>query len=116
MNVAVDQFERREGATYKARMPGDMGKAMYVTINTLANGRLEVFARKDEPDHHELVTVVTRLTSMALREGVAPEVVAAELMDIHSPKTGHIMPGTSEPCPSLTARIGRMLREHISTC
>lgn len=113
MNAALDQFESRKGATYKAPMSGDMGRAMYVTINTMPDDTLEVFVRKDEPKFHELATVVARLASMALREGVAPQVVADELMDIHSPETGHMIPGTSETCPSLTARIGKTLKNHI---
>ena len=111
-----------DGMTHKARMPEQLSEScntrkpvsMYITINDHGSIKpFEMFARFDVPEHHELVTVITRMASMALREGVPAEVVAKELQDISSPTTRHIIPGTSETCPSITARIGQVLGRHI---
>ncbi|MDY6979384.1 MAG: hypothetical protein SV201_05845 [Pseudomonadota bacterium] len=112
-----EDYQARQGPTYKVELPGltEDDKKMYLTINHDSDGRIfEIFARFDVPKYYELVTVITRMASMALREGVAPEVVGQELRDIHSPRTSHFPPGTSEPIPSLTARIGQVLLDHIN--
>ena len=88
---------------------------MYITVNSHdENGHpFEMFVRFDDPGYYELTTVISRLASMALREGVDPAVVARELQDIHSPITMHNIPGTPDQSPSLTARIGAVLAKHI---
>lgn len=113
-----NDYQTRHGPTYKLRLPGltDDDRKMYLTINHDNDGKLfELFARYEVKEHFELVTVITRLASMALREGVPPEVVGQELCDIHSPITSHMLPGTLTECPSLTARIGQVLLEHLNS-
>lgn len=99
--------------------------SMYITINNMqikgkktgVNWKVphELFVRYDDPDFYEVVTVLSRLVSMALREGVDPMVVAQELCDIHSPKTNHNIPGTNRRANSLTARVGEVLMRHIES-
>jgi len=102
--------EKRGGPTYCAKM--DDGN-MYVSVNHDDGKPYEVFARYDKKEYHETVVLITRLVSMALREGVPLDVVARELKDIHSPVTQHILPGTTEMVPSLAARIGIVLESHV---
>jgi len=107
-------FERiSQGQTFKVKgLPGDHDR-MYITINEESGAPFEVFVRYDSHEHFELINVIARLSSMALREGVPLDVVARELKDIHSPETHHIVPGTSRTCPSITARIGEMLDKYF---
>lgn len=102
----------RQGATYDVAMPD--GKPLYITINgALGQHITEIFIRQDDPNLHELTTTVSRLVSMALREGVAPKTVAEELEAIHSPITSHMIPGTPDTCPSLTARVGQTMKRFL---
>lgn len=108
----VSENYPRQGATYDVPMPD--GKPLYVTVNGERGKTIsEIFIRQDEPEMHELTTAVSRLVSMALREGVAPQVVAAELEAIHSPFTSHLIPGSTEICPSLTARVGITMKRFL---
>ena len=101
-----------DGATYEVHT---QERTFYMTINVHPDGRVcEIFVRLDDAERLELVTVITRLASMAIREGVNPKTVARELQQIYSPVTQHIIPGTSDMCPSLTARIGKVLEDHIN--
>jgi len=100
-----------QGVTIKART---QDHKFYMTINHDEQGKInEIFVRLDDAERFELVMVVTRLVSMALREGVDPLVVADELMAIHSPVTKHFIPGTDEEIASITARIGKILKDYI---
>lgn len=104
-------MERTDGVTYKCRTEE---KTFYVTINEHDDGRVcEIFVRLDDAERLELVTVITRLASMSIREGVNPLTVARELQDVYSPVTQHFIPGTQDMCPSITARIGKVLEDHI---
>jgi hypothetical protein len=107
-------FERiSQGATHRAVMP-DGGRRIYLTVNRDDDGKpFEIFARYDVPESFELIMVITRLASMALREGVPLQKIAAELSEIHSPITMHMVPDTLKLCPSLTARIGSMLCDDL---
>ena len=115
-------FERvTPGTTIKVKgLPVEGHDRMYITVNSdykiplLTPVPCEIFARYDSPDHFELINVITRLASMSLREGVPLEIIARELKDIHSPKTFHIIPGTSTNCPSITARIGEALENYLN--
>lgn len=103
--------DQLDGPTYV--VPMDDGK-MYVTVNELDGKAYEIFARYDKKEQHEIVVLITRLASMALREGVPLDVVARELKDIHSPVTNHMVPGTNIMARSLAARIGMTLEDHIT--
>lgn len=119
--MGLYSFDRiSSGPTIKIKgLPVDDHERMYITINTHVKAipfspkPFEVFARYDSPEHFELINVVTRLASMALREGVPLEVIARELKDIHSPLTHHFIPGTNTKCPSITARIGHALEYYM---
>lgn len=117
------QFDRVvRGATYKEKMPdefkGSRSKAvnMYVTINHDEQGKpLEIFVRYDVPEYFEMITNVTRLASMALRDGTPLKEIADDLVNTYSPTTNHIPQGKREVVPSITARIGMVLRKYIET-
>jgi len=97
------------GATRLARL--DDGRPLFVTVNWDADGRpLELFVRLDDPDLHEWVTALTRFVSMALREGLPLGLIIEELEAVHSAKTRHVLPGSTDVCPSLVARIGAEVR------
>lgn len=85
---------------------------MYITINEHNGQPFEVFVRHDEPNSYEWIAALTTMLTRMLRAGVSLDVVAAELMEIHGPNTGHMIPGTSDWAPSLVARIGRAIGRH----
>lgn len=106
---------------YCERVPEDLSTTgqkatkLYVTINKDDHGDpFEIFVRFDDPAYYELTNVISRLISMALREGVALSTLAKELQEIHSPNTCHVIPGTSTLSPSLTARIGAVLEKYLN--
>lgn len=104
-------MEVRQGATYCSKT---QLHTVYTTINHDDDGKVcEIFVRLDDKDLYEMITLITRLASMALREGTPPLVVAQELMNVYSPVTNHIIPGTTTMCPSIVARIGMVLKDHI---
>jgi len=99
------------GVTYKSKT---QQHTFYTTINHDENDKInEIFVRLDDREQFELVMVVTRFASMALREGIPPLKIAEELQDIMSGTTNHIIPGTTTECKSITARIGLILQKHI---
>lgn len=100
------------GPSYLATM--EDGTEMHITINAMDGEPYEVFAVYHHEEYHEIVVLITRLASMALREGVPLRVVARELQDIHSPRTAHAIPGTNKRAPSLAARIGMVLEQHAT--
>ena len=74
----------------------------------------EIFVRIDSKEHFEIVNLVTRLASMALRAGVDSMKIAKELQEVYSMTSQHIIPGTNTLCPSIIARIGIVLEQHIN--
>lgn len=97
------------------RVPLEDGRPLFVTINTLEDGRpVEVFVRLDDPELFEWVSVLTVMISRALRSGESLAVIAADLMEIHSPRTNHFHRG--HRFPSLVSRIGTVLAEHAREC
>lgn len=105
-------METLQGATYQGKT---QEHTFYLTINHNDDGEVcELFMRLDDKDQFEMVQLVTRLCSMALKAGVAPLTVADELKNVYSPITRHIIPGTMTECPSIVARIGIMLEDHIN--
>lgn len=115
-NYYFDRISEGETVTIKG-LPG-VHDEMPITINKfattppLAPSPFEIFIQYDSPEHFELINVISRLSSMALREGVPLDIIANELKDIHSPLTNHMVLGTSRKCPSITARIGEALEDY----
>lgn len=100
-----------EGVTYRSTT---QEHTFYTTLNHDSEGRVcEIFVRLDDREQFELVMLITRFASMALREGIDPLKVAEELQQIPSGTTNHIIPGTMTECISITARIGLILQQHI---
>jgi len=114
---AASQITPVTGVTYHIRLPqhpddpGDRAR-MYVTVNERDGKPFEVFIRYDLPGPFEWVFAVSILISRLLQAGVELEDIGRELQEIHSPVTNHIIPGTSETCPSTVARLGKTLEAH----
>jgi len=110
--MLADQFDRiSPGITYKS---DTQDHTFYTTINSDKNGKVfEIFVRLDDPDHFEMIQLVTRLSSALLQNGYDPLALSKELQDVYSPITMHMIPGTNTMCPSIIARIGLILEEHI---
>jgi hypothetical protein len=106
------------GSTYKVNLEGiehlQGGRDMFITINDQDGKPVEVFVRCDMPEVFEHVIALTILITRLLRAGEPLNVIAKELMEVHSPRTSHMMPRGGGPCPSLVARIGKVLLDHIS--
>jgi len=106
-------FERvSKGRTYKSVT---QDHTFYTTINHDDDGKIiELFVRLDDANLFEMVSLVTRFSSMLLQSGVSPIIIAKELKDVYSPVTSHIIPKTNITCPSIIARIGMVLEQHIN--
>lgn len=108
------------GATYQlfAGIQGDNSPdeiPMFVTINEDESGTIsELFVRIDTKEHFEIVNLITRLVSMCLRAKVDPLIIADDLQNVYSMTTQHIIPGTTLLCPSIIARIGLCLEQHVN--
>jgi hypothetical protein len=109
----MSQFERvSNGATYKSKTDNH---TLYTTINNDEDGNpIEIFVRINDKEYFEMITLVTRLTSMLLQSGTSPIIMAKELQDVYSPTTRHMIPKTNVMCPSIIARIGMILEDHIN--
>jgi len=94
-------------------LPNGEVPGMYININDENGKPFELFIQYKPPEFFELIAVITRMVSMALREGVPAKVIAKELMDIHSPVTRHFKKGEDSEVPSLTYRVGEALEQHI---
>ena len=88
------------------------GDRLYLIANQQDGDPFELFVRHDAPELFEWTTALSVLITRLLRAGERLEDIAAELREIHSPLSGHMIPGTSEWCPGLVARIGRELQRH----
>ena len=108
------------GATYELRtgLQSDIPNKemdMFVTINVDKNGNIyEIFVRAESKEYFEALNLVTRLVSMALRAAVDPMTIAKELQEVYSMTSQHIIPGTTDLCPSIIARIGLILEHEIN--
>lgn len=101
----------RKGITYKSKTEQH---TFYTTINNDEDGNvIEIFVRLNDANLFEMISLVTRFSSMLLQSGVSPSIIAKELKDIHSPETRHMIPKTNTMCPSIIARIGMILEQHI---
>ena len=107
----VSEIERPEalyGATYKIKLPEF---AMYVTINDLNGKPYEIFVESKNLDHFQWVKALTRLASMALREGCPASLVAQEMKEIHDGLGGRLKKGGGRH-NSIVAQIGDILEQH----
>ena len=111
-----DRPEVLHGKTYKRKVNTSDGVALnvYITICEQDGRPFEMFLNCSDAKYAELTSVAMILASRLLRAGVAPEIIAEDLEDIHSPFTGHFSAGRSGYCPSLAACIGRVIREHVT--
>jgi hypothetical protein len=107
-----NQFESIvEGFTYKSKT---QEHTFYTIINHNDEGKvIEIFVRINDADLFEMITLITVLASNELESGKDPLKIAKELKNIYSPATRHMIPGTNIMCPSIIARIGLILEEHI---
>ena len=100
-----------QGATYEIEA---VELPIFITINHNDEGKIfELFVRIDDKEHFEITNLVTRLVSMALRGGTDPLIIAKDLQSVYSMTTQHIIPKTTTLCPSIIARIGLVLEQHI---
>ena len=110
-DIAPERPDVIEGCTHKLKIPTADGVfSFYVTINKLESGKpYEMFVNCKNASYAEHMTALTVLVSRMLRSGVDIKVIADDLQSIHSPETGHMMPGGGGRIPSLHARIGKLL-------
>lgn len=101
--------EKLDGRTYQAEVGDD--RTMFVTVNEENGQPFEVFVRLDDPYLYEWITLSTLLITRALRDNASLKAIADELCQIHSPVSGHHLPG-GDYAPSIVAHLGRILREH----
>lgn len=101
-----------QGVTYKAEIDGEKPFPIYITINSHEGKPFEVFIRLDDPDLFEWMVALTLMITRSLRAGETLQAIAQELIEIHSPATRHFIPGGGGECPSLAARIGKVLQGH----
>ena len=107
----VSKRERPEvldGKTYKIKLPDF---AMYVTVNDLNGKPYEIFVESKNLDHFQWVKALTRLASMALREGCPASLVAQEMKEIHDGLGGRLKKGGGRH-NSIVAQIGDILEQH----
>ena len=109
--LVLSKQERPEvldGKTYKIKLPDF---AMYVTVNDLNGKPYEVFVESKNLDHFQWVKALTRLASMALREGCPASLVAQEMKEIHDGLGGRLKKGGGRH-NSIVAQIGDILEQH----
>lgn len=106
-----ERLLRLDGATYKIKIDGQ--KPLYVTINNSDGEAYEVFFRSDNDKIFEWVIALSVVITRALRAGEPLASIGKELSEIHSPATMHHIPGGGGACPSLVARIGKVMQQHV---
>ena len=112
--MEITRPEQLNGRTYKIKAPNGNGDQinLYVTINDDADGRpLEIFLNCSDAALYEWLSLAMVLTSRLLRYGIPVTQIVDDMAAIHSARTGHFLSGGGF-CPSLAARIGRVLGQH----
>jgi hypothetical protein len=100
------------GKTYKIKAVTERGDiTLYLTICDHFGVPFEIFVNSKNAELVEHMSVLTVFVSRMLRAGMPVEDIAADLEEIHSPFTGHLVPGSGW-CASLYARIGQQLLLH----
>lgn len=107
-----DRPEHLQGITYKIKTPNAAGQIIniYLTVNEHDGEPFEVFLNCTDSSINELASVSMVLISRLLRLGVPLDVISEDLEQVHSAHTAHM--AGKQWCPSLIARIGRVLKEH----
>lgn len=105
------------GETHKLKLTNSDGTevSFYVTVNFDGDPfeirkPIEVFVNVRDATYWEHLVAVTVGISRQLQAGIPVEVIAEDLKQIHSPKTGHMMKGGWSP--SIYARIGDILNRY----
>ena len=100
-----------DGRTYRIKMPE--GNDLLVTINDKDGQPFEIFVESNDPAIYQWVGLATVLITRLIRDGHSLDQIAEEMQEIHCPYTGHIIPGTNQKAPSMIARIGRTIKQHM---
>lgn len=100
------------GETHKLKFTNSDGVELsfYVTVNLDGDKPVEVFVNVRDATYWEHLVAVTVGISRQLQAGIPVGTIAADLKQIHSPKTGHMMKGGWSP--SIYARIGDILNRY----
>jgi hypothetical protein len=109
---ALARPENLIGATYKIKAPNGRNETIniYLTVNEHDGRPFEVFLNCSDSSINELLGVSMVLISRLLRLSVPLEQIASDLEQVASLNTGHF--ADKSWCPSLIARIGRVLKTH----
>ena len=99
------------GPTYQVKTPE--GVELLITINEKDGVPYEIFVHCDDQELYQWTALAAVFTTRLLRDGHNLQELAKEMQEIHCPVTRHIIPGTNEWSPSLIARIGRTLQQHM---
>ena len=110
--VRDERPETLPSKTYKVKVSFEGNTVnLYITITDDENGRpFDVFLNCSYGALTDYLQTVGPLMSRMLRYGIAPEAIAKDLVDVHSPFTQHWQKGWH--CPSLSALIGCVLLAH----
>lgn len=117
MNEPPPREQTLYGPTYRLTFPEGVIAApravdLLVTVNENEGEPVEIFIQCDDPTLYQWTALISVFMTRLLRDGHPLEKLAGEMLEIHCPHTGHIIPGTAEWVPSLIARIGRALKQH----
>lgn len=99
-----------ETTKVKINLMSGTSVTFYITVNYNEDSEpFEVFVNVKDSEYWEHLVATTVLISRLLQAGVSVHTIAADLRQIESPKTGHMMDGGKGWCPSIYARIGMVL-------
>jgi hypothetical protein len=108
----ADRPDVLAGETYKIKVPSPRGDLVniYLTVTEHDGRPFEVFLNCSDNAIAELLGVSMILISRLLRLGVPLESIARDLEQVSSANTAHF--ADKSWCPSLIARVGRVLSSH----
>lgn len=110
MAESIESIRRLDGNTCRLVVhSGDFQAELFITINYDEGRPYEVFINTSHARLNEHMAVLTLLISRMLRGGFDLEVIADELLSVHSAFTSHYAAGTFHA--SLGARIGATLKD-----
>ena len=84
---------------------------IYLTVCEHNGKPMEIFINSKNSELAESMGALTIMVSRRLQDGGSVEEIAADLEEVPSAMTGHMMNGGW--CPSIHARIGRELLVHV---
>lgn len=109
VDTVAKRPEKLTGTTYKVKDEG-RNISVYITINDKGGKPFELFLNSSHTESHEYVTVITRLVSAMLREGMCPEFIAKEFKQIWG-ANGYFAGGKFRS--SLISHIGDVILDHV---